>query len=70
MHQAVLANGEKVTGATVHFVDEGVDTGKIILQDKVKVEEKDTVESLAARVLAVEHRILPEAIKLFCEGKL
>jgi phosphoribosylglycinamide formyltransferase-1 len=70
VHRAVLTGGETESGATVHFVDEGVDTGKIILQERVPVEPGDTAETLAARVLAVEHRILPAAIKLFCDGKL
>lgn len=70
VHRAVLEAGERESGATVHFVDEGVDTGKIILQGKVPVEEGDTEDTLAARVLTVEHRILPEAIKMFCEGKI
>lgn len=70
VHRAVLESGDKESGATVHFVDEGVDTGKIILQDKVPVEPGDTEDTLAARVLTVEHRILPQAIKLFCDGKL
>ncbi|HVI41411.1 MAG TPA: phosphoribosylglycinamide formyltransferase [Anaerovoracaceae bacterium] len=70
VHRAVLEGGEAESGATVHFVDEGVDTGKIILQEKVPVEPEDTEDSLAARVLTVEHRILPQAVKLFCEGKL
>lgn len=70
VHDAVLTSGEMFTGATVHFVDEGVDTGRIILQEKVNVEENDTVESLAARVLEAEHRILPKAIKLFCDRKI
>jgi phosphoribosylglycinamide formyltransferase-1 len=61
---------EKESGATVHFVDEGVDTGKVILQEKVPVEPGDTEDLLAARVLQVEHKILPQAIRLFCEGKL
>lgn len=68
VHRAVLDGCEAESGATVHFVDEGVDTGKIILQEKVPVEPGDTEDTLAARVLAVEHRILPQAIKLFCEG--
>jgi len=60
----------KVSGATVHFVDEGIDTGPIILQEAVKVEEDDTVETLADRILKVEHKIYSEAIKLFAEGRL
>lgn len=70
VHEAVLKYGSKITGATVHFVDEGVDTGAIIFQDAVKVEAKDTPETLQKRVLAVEHKLLPLAVKLFCENKL
>ena len=69
VHEAVLAAGEKESGATVHFVDEGVDTGKIILQKSVRVEEGDTPETLAARVLEVEHEILPLAVKMFCNDE-
>jgi len=64
VHKAVLESGEKITGATVHFVDEGTDTGEIILQETVEVKENDTVESLKARVLEVEHKLLPEAVRL------
>lgn len=70
VHKAVLEYGAKISGATVHFVDEGADTGPIILQEAVKVEEGDTPESLAARILNVEHRLLPQAVKLYCEDKL
>ena len=70
VHRAVLEYGVKVTGATVHFVDEGADTGPIILQKSVVVEAEDTVEQLAKRVLAVEHELLPLAVRLFAEGKL
>ena len=70
VHRAVIDYGAKITGATVHFVDEGTDTGPIILQESVQVLEDDTVESLAQRVLAVEHRLLPQAVKYFAEGKL
>lgn len=70
VHEAVLSSGVKETGATVHFVDEGVDTGPIILQRKVRVEKNDTVESLQAKVLEIEHRIIVEGVKLFSEGKL
>ena len=69
VHEKALERGVKVTGATVHFVDEGVDTGKIILQKSVKVEEGDTPETLAARVLEVEHEILPLAVKMFCNDE-
>ncbi len=63
VHQAVLSAGETVTGATVHFVDEGVDTGQIILQEEVPVEAGDTADTLAARVLVTEHKILTEAVR-------
>lgn len=63
VHRAVIEGGEKESGATVHYVDEGVDTGEIILQEKVPVMEGDTPEDLAARVLKVEHRILAEGLK-------
>lgn len=63
VHQAVLDGGETVSGATVHFVDEGVDTGEIILQRQVPVEPGDTADTLAARVLETEHVILSEGIK-------
>ena len=69
-HQGVIDYGAKVTGATVHFVDEGADTGAIIMQETVNVEQDDDAKSLAKRVLEVEHRILKESIRLFCENKL
>ena len=66
-----LEHGAKVAGATVHFVDEGpVDTGPIILQASVAVQPDDTEDSLAARILAEEHRLYPEAVRLFAEGRL
>lgn len=70
VHREVLEYGVKVTGATVHFVDEGTDTGPIILQQAVEVLPDDTVESLAGRVLEIEHRLLPRAIDLYCRGCL
>jgi phosphoribosylglycinamide formyltransferase-1 len=70
VHKSVLDYGAKVTGATVHFVDEGADTGPIILQRAVPVKNDDTPETLAARVLKEEHRIYPDAIKLYAEGRL
>lgn len=70
VHEAVLNYGVKVTGATVHFVDEGTDTGPVILQKTVAVKDDDTVESLSKRVLAVEHEILPLAVALFAQDKL
>ena len=65
-----LHHGVRIAGATVHFVDEGVDTGPIVLQAAVPVEATDTEETLAARILIEEHRIYPEAVRLFAEGRL
>jgi len=70
VHEAALAYGVRWTGATVHLVDEAYDTGPIVLQEPVRVAPDDTVESLAARVLAVEHRLYPEALRLFAEGRV
>ena len=68
--QQALDWGAKMSGCTVHFVEEGVDTGPIIQQAAVPVLEGDTAESLEARILEQEHRIYPEAIQLFAEGRL
>jgi phosphoribosylglycinamide formyltransferase-1 len=65
-----LEHGVKVTGATIHLVDEGTDTGPIVLQAAVAVEEDDTEATLSARILREEHRLYPEAIRLFAEGRL
>ena len=65
-----LDHGVRVAGATVHFVDEGVDTGPIVLQAAVPVRQGDTEETLSRRILAEEHRIYPEAVRLFAEGRL
>ena len=62
--------GVRISGCTVHFVDEGMDSGPIILQAAVPVEPDDTPETLAARILPHEHRLYVEAIRLFCEGRL
>ncbi len=70
VHQAVLESGMKVSGCTVHFVDESYDAGPIILQACVPVLEGDTVETLAARVFEEERRLYPEAIRLFAEDRL
>ena len=70
VQQAALDHGVKVSGATVHFVDEGCDTGPIIIQAAVPVKEDDTEETLSARILEQEHKIYPQAIKMFAEGKL
>ncbi|RPJ53650.1 MAG: phosphoribosylglycinamide formyltransferase [Methanobacteriota archaeon] len=65
-----LAYGVRVSGCTVHFVDEGMDTGPIILQRCVEVLDGDDEDTLAERILAEEHRALPDAVRLFCEGRL
>ena len=70
VHQGVIDYGAKVTGATVHFVDEGADTGPIIMQETVVVKDDDDASSLAKRVLEIEHKILKKSISLFCENKL
>ncbi|NHI03203.1 Phosphoribosylglycinamide formyltransferase [Candidatus Nitrosotalea sp. TS] len=62
--------GVKYSGCTVHFVDEGVDTGPIILQSIVKVKDDDTEESLSKRILKQEHEIYPKAVRLVAEGKI
>lgn len=67
VHKAVIAYGAKLSGATVHFVDEGADTGPIIMQESVPVLPDDTPDELAARVLKVEHTILPRSVALFAK---
>lgn len=62
--------GVKISGCTVHFVDEGMDTGPIIIQAAVAVKDDDTEDSLSERILKYEHKIYPEAIKLFSEGRI
>lgn len=66
VHQAVLDKGVKITGVTVHYVDEGTDTGKIIMQKAVEVMDDDTISSLQKRVLVEEHKLLVEALKILC----
>lgn len=71
VHEGALARGVKITGATVHFVDEGTDTGPIILQKAVAVEPGDTPKSLQQRVMEeAEWKILPQAIDLIANGKV
>lgn len=69
-HRDALAYRAKVSGCTIHFVDEGMDSGPIILQEAVPVLDDDTEETLAARILCVEHRLYPRAIALYLDGKL
>ncbi len=70
VHEEAIKCGVKVSGATVHFVDENADTGPIIFQDVVFIDDNDTAESLQKKVLQIEHKILPQAVKLFCDGKI
>ena len=65
-----LAAGVSETGVTVHFLDEGIDSGPVILQEAVPVEPRDTPETLHERIRAVEHRLLPEAVRLYLAGAL
>jgi phosphoribosylglycinamide formyltransferase-1 len=70
VYKAVLETGVKLTGATVHFADAEYDHGPIILQEAEAVRDDDTVETLSARVQAIERRLVPEAIRLIAEGRL
>jgi phosphoribosylglycinamide formyltransferase-1 len=70
VQRRALEHGARFSGATVHFVDEGVDTGPIIIQAAVPIREGDTEETLSARILEQEHLIYPEAVRLFSEGRL
>ena len=70
VHESVLARGVKVTGATVHFVSNEVDGGPIILQEACNIDGLDNASDIQARVLEIEHRILPKAVALFCDGKI
>ena len=70
VHKAVIKSGVKFTGATTHFVDEKVDTGAIILQDVVPVYINDDFETVAKRVLEIEHEILVKTVKAFCDNKI
>ncbi len=70
VHEAVFKRGVKVSGATVHFVTGEVDGGPIILQRAVDISDLETPEAIQARVLEIEHEILPEAVALYCEGRV
>ena len=70
VHEEVIKYGVKLSGATVHFVDEEADTGPIIIQEAVEVGYEDTAETLQQKVLKIEHKILPLAVKYYCEGKI
>ena len=70
VHEAVIASGEKFSGATVHIVDEEYDRGRIVLQKRVNVEPGETPATLAANVLKIEHVIFPKAIRMFAEERI
>lgn len=70
VHAQVIAHGAKFSGCTVHFVDEDMDTGPIVIQAVVPVRDDDTPETLATRILREEHRIYPEALQYLAEGRL
>ena len=70
VHEAVLASGAKISGVTVHLVDEEYDRGPIVLQQAVPVMEEDTPETLAARVLTIGHEVFPLALKAFAENRI
>jgi phosphoribosylglycinamide formyltransferase-1 len=70
VHESVLASGEKISGATVHLVDEEYDHGPIVMQKTVDIVPEETPDSLAAKVLKVEHEIFPLALKAFAEGRV
>jgi phosphoribosylglycinamide formyltransferase-1 len=70
VHEAVISSGSPVSGATVHLVDEEYDHGSILLQKSVPVDRGETPESLAAKVLRIEHELYPEALRLIAEGKI
>lgn len=70
VHQALYQRGAKVSGATVHFVDAGQDTGPIILQKAISLDQDWLPEEIQKQVLVIEHQLLPQAVKLFCENRL
>lgn len=70
VHEAAVNYGVKLSGATVHFVDEQADTGPIIMQESVEVDYDDSAETLQKKILKIEHKILPLAVKYYCDGKL
>ena len=70
VHQAAIARGVKLSGATVHFVNEVCDGGPIIMQKAIELRENETPETLQRRVMEIERAILPQAVKMFCKGEL
>ena len=69
-HRDAIINKAKVSGCTAHFVDEGIDTGPIIMQRTVKIEDGETEDSLSEKILPCEHEILPKTLQLLCSGKI
>ena len=69
-HEKAIKNKDKYSGCTVHFVDEGVDTGPIIVQETVKIKNDDTEETLSKRILVKEHKAYAKAVKLIAEKKI
>ena len=69
-HRDAIKYGVKVSGCTAHLVDEGIDSGPIIMQTSVTLSDEETEESLAAKILKYEHQILPKALQLLCSGKI
>lgn len=69
VHEAVLANGEKESGMTIHYVDIGVDSGAMVLQEKVAIEPGETPESLKAKVQELEKKAYPEAVRMICKDR-
>lgn len=70
VHKAVLDRGVKLTGATTHFVDEGTDTGPIIMQKCINIDEDENIKSLKEKVLEIEHNILVKSVAFYCNGML
>ena len=70
VHEAVLASGDRITGATIHLVDEQIDQGNVLAQQTVAVEDGDTPETLAARVLAVEHSLYVDTLRRIASGEI
>lgn len=70
VHEAAINYGVKISGATVHFVDEQADAGPIVLQEAIEVNCNDTAELLQQKILKIEHKLLPLAVKYFCQGRL
>ena len=69
-HRDAITHGAKISGCTAHFVDEGIDTGPIIMQKSVNVDDDETEETLSEKILPHEHEILPNALQLLCSGKI